>query len=147
MEISAPASQANRIIASFGSKIFVENLIYGTAGSYHNWAQWGSAICAAGNYTIAGGAAAHIVSDNGGQVAGELSTEAATITLVGTPHFSTAFALATNSSFIEYDSTNIVFSGPATGQRFAVNNLSGIYVPGGSLTFLPGDVARRRGPH
>ena len=63
------------------------------------------------------------------------------ITLVGTPHFSTAFALATNSSFIEYDSTNITFSGAATGQRFAVNNLSGIYVPGGSLTFLPGDVA------
>jgi hypothetical protein len=141
MEISAPASQANCIIASFGSKIFAENLIYGTAGSYHNWSQWGSTIAAAGNYTINGGAAAHIFSDNSGQSAGELSTLAATIALVGTPHFSTAFVYATNSSMIEFDSTNITFSGAATGSRYLVNHQSAIYVPSGSATYFPGDTA------
>jgi hypothetical protein len=64
-----------------------------------------------------------------------------TITLVGTPHFSTAFAMATNSSFIEFDSTNITFSGLATGPRFQVNNHSGIFVPSGDVNYFPGDTA------
>lgn len=141
MTLSAPASQANCIIAGFSSKIFVQNVVYGTAGAFHNWSQWGSTIAAAGDYTISGGAAGHIFSDNAGTVAGELSTSSATITLVGTPHFSTAFAYATNSSMIEFDSADVTFSGAATGSRFLVNNHSGIYVPSGSLTYFPGDTA------
>lgn len=141
MQLSAPASQASCIAAAFNAKVFVQNLVYGTAGSYHNWASWGSQIGAAGDYTISGGAACHMLCTNGGEAAGQLSTGLTTITLVGTPHFSSAFAQATNSAFMEYDSTTITWAGAATGVRFLVNNHSGIYVPSGTLTYFPGDTA------
>jgi hypothetical protein len=141
IQFSAPASQANCVLAAFGAKIFVQNVIYGTAGSFHNWASWGGVIAASGPYTISGGAAVHMLCANGGQATGQVSTGPTTITLVGTPHFSTAFAQATNASFIEYDSDNITWAGAATGSRFLVNNHSGIFVPAGGLNYFPGDTA------
>jgi hypothetical protein len=142
VQFNAPAAETSCVVAAFSSKVFVQNVIYGSAGYYHNWANWGAQIGVAGSYTISGGAARHLVAADGGQIAGQLYTGVTpTITLVGTPHFSTAFAYATNSSFLEFDSSIVTWSGTATGARFFVNNQSGIYVPNGTLTYFPGDTA------
>ena len=89
-----------------------------------------------GTYSIVGGAANHWYTFNGG----ELSISGGpTITLTGTPNFSTAFANFSTCSVIQAQS--ITFSGSATGKRFQGD---GCAVLRGSATpdaYYPGNAA------
>jgi hypothetical protein len=97
----------------------------------------GSQIVVSANYTISGGAASHWGATDGGNLS--VFPSGLTITLSGTPAFSSSFAYASRiSSMTVWGHT---FSGLATGQRYNVDGNSVIFVNTGGATYLPGNSA------
>ena len=84
------------------------------------------------NYTISGGASIHVYANSYGQIIQGTFT----ITLTGTPAFSSGFAYATDGGQINMPS--VTFSGSATGPRFVVSNLGNIKTGGAGTTYFPG---------
>lgn len=123
-----------------GSVYFTFNDIdLGATGlSFHLRADGNAILQALGDYEITGGADRHYVVTNGGRI---LLFAVMTVTLTGTPAFSSTFADATLLSTININSSNVTFSGAATGQRYNVTQNSLIHTNSGGATFLPGDVA------
>lgn len=93
-----------------------------------------SYIEAPNNYTISAGAQAHVVANGTGAIA---RINANTVTLSGTPNFSTAFAWGLRGGVVFVQPT---FSGSATGQRWLVGAGGGVETFGQTLnTYLPGN--------
>lgn len=72
-------------------------------------------IVATDGYSISGGAPIHFLAHTQGFIA----AGGRTITLIGEPHFSTAFAYATRGGNLE--AAQMTFEGTATGRRFYVD--------------------------
>lgn len=89
-----------------------------------------------GNYSITGGAQAHYSSSGALQVGGGV-----TITLVGTPAFSSAFCLTTTLGLVFFSATNATFTGSATGVRYVVSGNAVVSTNGAGSTYLPGNSA------
>lgn len=118
-----------------GSAITYNNLDFGAAsGGQITVLNVSSAICT-GNYSISGGAPWHWFGDSNSTI----SSDADTITLSGTPAFSTAFAFANGSAMLKLDANT--FSGSATGKRYQVQNGAVIFVNGAGTSYLPGNTA------
>ncbi|WP_193176004.1 DUF2793 domain-containing protein [Oricola nitratireducens] len=88
-----------------------------------------------GDYTISGGAARHWRVES----QGVLNLYGRTITLSGTPDFSSQFAYAVNGSKVICGAAT--FSGAATGARYFVGNQAGIFTNNAGTDYLPGDAA------
>ncbi len=97
--------------------------------NYNGW------IRADGNYTISASAQEHMRAANNAAIIMFNKT----VTLVGTPNFSTAYARAQNRGFIRND--GMTFSGAATGKRYSAEEQAGINTGGGGASYFPGDVA------
>jgi hypothetical protein len=96
----------------------------------------GAFVSIIGGYTISGGAAVHwqCTSCSG------LSVQSAlTITLTGTPAFSSEFALSRRAASLQCNLAT--FSGSATGTRYLADNNGVIFTNGGGANFLPGNAA------
>lgn len=118
-----------------GSAITYNNLDFGAAsGGQITVLNVSSAICT-GNYSISGGAPCHWFSDSNSTIL----SDADTITLSGTPDFSTAFAFAHGGAMLKLDGNT--FSGSATGKRYQVQNGAVIFVNGAGTSYLPGNTA------
>jgi hypothetical protein len=85
--------------------------------------------------TISGGANFHVLSAGGSKVFNNLNT----VTVTGTPAFSSDFISITDNSFASY--LNTTFSGAATGTRYSATNGGGINTGGGGANFFPGNAA------
>jgi hypothetical protein len=120
--------------ASSGSIRF-SLLTFGSCGSQQVRVTDGGRITATGNYGIDGGAGNHWSAVSNGIV----RVQSKTITLTGTPAFSTAFANADLSSTVLVNGNT--FSGSATGSRYAATNNAVISSGGGGATYLPGNAA------
>ncbi len=103
------------------------------AGS-HVVAFGGAYAYAAGSYTIAGGAYAHITAYD----CSHARIVGGTVTLTGTPAFSAAFAGASRDASLVI--VGVTFSGSATGKRYSATMNGSILTTSGE-TFLPGDAA------
>ncbi len=116
------------------------DMVFGTAALGQLHAEQGGVVEAGGNnYTISGGAPAHFQTAVGGRIIyNEVNT---TITLTGTPAFSTAFADIENNGVLYVPSANFTFMGAATGNRYLVNTNSTIETNSGSATYFPGNAA------
>lgn len=114
-------------------------LTYGAASAAHlNATGPGARVGVFASYTINGAAPKHVEALQGGHFA---QSSAATVTISGTPAFSSAFAFADRAGVIDYTVTP-TFSGAATGKRYQADRLSLINANGGaSATFFPGDSA------
>lgn len=97
----------------------------------------GGQIVINGSYSITGGGRTHFGSTIGGQIT---RGAASTITLVGTPAFSTAFAYADRTATLNLDSLTFAGTG-ATGSRYSVNLNAVIYTGGGGANYFPGNSA------
>lgn len=124
-----------------GTGIFVLNgasvtisggMDYGACAQAHITLNGGRFFNAAKNYTISGGAPSHINLD-GYSYSQVVSS---TITLSGTPAFSTAF-IQCSASFIQCNANT--FSGSATGARYSVTANGVIQTFGAGATYLPGN--------
>jgi hypothetical protein len=124
--------------ASSGSIRF-SLLTFGACGSQQLRVTDGGRISAAGNYAIDGGAGNHWSAVSNGIV----RVQSKTITLTGTPAFSTAFANADLSSTVLVNGNT--FSGAATGARYSATNNAVISSGGAGATYLPGNAAGSTG--
>ena len=92
-------------------------------------------IASSTSYTIAGGGGYHFQAANGGSI----TANASTVTVSGTPAFSSAFAISTNGSLLVCASTT--FSGSATGKRYELASHGIIQTAGAGASLFPGNAA------
>lgn len=93
-----------------------------------------------GNYTITGGATAH-ASVGSGRIDIGNAGNAMTVSLSGTPTFSTAFATVTDASNLFCPSNIVSFSGSANGPKYSGAGNGVFDTSGGGANFFPGSVA------
>lgn len=89
------------------------------------------------SYSVSGGAQSHLFS---GQVSTVFVAAGITVTLSGTPSFSTAFAEATSAANINTGGA-LTFSGSCTGKRYSSSLNAVIGTNGGGPNVFPGTVA------
>jgi hypothetical protein len=106
---------------------------YGANAGVQIRASAGSTITITANYTISGGASIHWQAIQAAQI---FSSGSRTVTLSGTPAFSTAFTTASTGGVITANGTT--FSGSGTGPSFAVSTNSIVNNPSASV--LPGSL-------
>ncbi len=124
------------IDAEFGGEIQTGvGIEFGAATIQHIQAGFCGRVILNSNYTILGGAPRHFLAS----ASGAISCAGKTITLTGTPAFSTTFADISKSSVLDYYSNT--FSGTATGVRYLINTNGVINTSGGGATYLPGNSA------
>jgi hypothetical protein len=119
------------ILANNGSAVEYKNIEFG-ACTWQMYASGGSIITATGNYSISGGGAHHAYAEMGSSI----TIFTRTLTITGTPAFSTAFAFGTRCGVVIC--TFNTYSGSATGKRYDAANGGGVVI--GADT-LPGNVA------
>lgn len=126
---------ASLVAAANNSLIQINGLMdFGACGGSHISAIRGSTVNIAANYNITAAAVKHINVESNSMVN---YTSASTVTITGTPAFSTAFASVSNSRL---DVTNATYSGSATGIRYALDNAATVR-GATSSTFFPGDAS------
>lgn len=120
-----------------GSQILIDGAMeYGAAGGPWQLQSDGfSYLQIAANYTISGGASAHVLASSGGTI---LFT-GLTVTLTGTPAFSSWFAAASYGGVIT--TAGMTYSGSATGSRYTAIGNGIINTNGGGATYFPGNSA------
>lgn len=121
------------------SSISFGAMVFGACTNYHVAASNGGNITAISAYTVAGSAAAHLITDANGVI----NVSGGVITLSGTPAFSGAFALAQRASVLQAIGTT--FIGSATGVRASATLNAVIYTAGGGATYFPGNAANSTG--
>lgn len=127
-------SSVQRLLAD-GSRLSYGTLTFGAATYAHvNALSGGKAECV-GPVTVSGNAALHLYAATGGEVV----MRGRTVTLVSTPSFSTAFALAEIAGRMMVDANT--FSGAAAGSRYIASLNGVIFVNGAGESYLPGTTA------
>lgn len=121
--------------ARAGGLIEFSNLRFGACASSHARSDSNGVIEGIGNYQISGGAVAHWSAAIGGVI----RVQSRTITLIGTPAFSTAFAVGLLGGIIAANSNT--FSGGANGQRYNLATNAALNTGGAGASYLPGDMA------
>lgn len=128
------SSGSHVAMRAIGGTIQFQNVRFGAGGIVHILSESAGKIFATGNYTVAGGSGQHWVSRTNSYI----ETATRTLTLSGTPHFSTSFAAVYDGTIFCDDMT---FSGSATGQRY-ICGLNGVIFTGvAGPNYLPGDTA------
>ena len=142
--LTVQSSVSNGLQSHYHGRIRFQNIDFSTCAAAHMLAARAGSIQSIGNYSIVGSAGMHVDAIQ----AGEIFIDAQpinyvgtaigfpTVTLTGTPNFSTAFARATNVSLCQIGA---VFSGTATGVRSQTNYLGSINIFGQGTTYLPGN--------
>lgn len=130
-------TSGNAIYVYNGTKVSLGVVRFGamtTSGIHVHAIGQGTSVTMSSNYTIASGCAAHVYAENGAYIT---LTPGITVTISGTPAFSTAFAVSTRFSAVL--AFSVTFSGAATGVRYIVSRLGLIDVNGAGASYLPGD--------
>ena len=131
--VTAPNGIARCVMATQNSLGYISNVDFGACGGYQIDASGG--VINLGSYSVSGSALVHWYAANGGAII----AAGVTVTITGTPAFSSGWSLCDVSSFMRVNANTFV--GSATGRRYYVAGLSFIYVNNAGATYLPGDVA------
>ena len=138
--VGSTLNQGNGLVASTGSSIAFDHVIFGAAQTAHVQSTGGQifttgASAGAGQpYTVSGSAIYHWISG----FSGLIDAFGSTITLTGTPNFSSQFASAQAGQIL---CPGCSFVSTATGQRFQCLFGGIINTNGGGINFLPGNSA------
>lgn len=130
------ASSGDGITCGGGTTALGSGMVFGTCAGAHMYANNG-VFSIGNNYTINGGAASHLRVYN----VGKFIFGNGVGTLTGTPAFSTSFVDGNISSMINMSVGGFTYSGAATGVRFVIDNLTGIFGTGGNVNYFPGNAA------
>jgi len=130
------ASQSVGVRVTVNAVVYLFNVEFGACAAGHLFCNAAGEILIWTNYTISGGAPNHYAVQFGSVIAtiGNL-----TITVTGTPNFSSAFASAGNGATVQVGGST--FSGSATGARYSVTKNGVIDTSGGGANFFPGNAA------
>lgn len=135
--VQALQMQANGTCISLegpGTALEIGPVVFGATTGHHIVADKLSVVRLRSSYAIAGGAQSHVAATRGGIVH---YSNSPTVTLSGTPSFSTAFARAENNGILHRASAT--FSGSATGNRYSATTGGIINVNGGGASVFPGN--------
>lgn len=131
---------ANGLIAVSGAQIVFSNssypVVFGAITGNQIQVATGGTIDAAGNYSITGGASAHMNSSAPGSI---IDISEWTVTLTGTPAFGSAFVKTSLLGCVR--AASVTFTGSATGVRYNATGNSVITGSGGVTTYFPGNSA------
>lgn len=118
-----------------GAKVAYSNLNFGACAGAHMAANTGGAFECGASYTISGSATSHFA----GSIDGLWNIFFATVTLTGTPAFSSGTILLLTGSLASMFS--VTFSGAATGKRYDVqgNSVLQSFGAGTASTYFPGN--------
>jgi hypothetical protein len=125
------------ILVDNGSVVYYGNVNFGACGTYHIVAVRAGKAFFDQNYTISAGAGAHLATDRMGLISVSV---AITVTLSGTPNFSTAFAYATMGGVL-FEGGYMTFSGSGTGVYYSASLNAVINTNGAGATHFPGNSA------
>lgn len=123
------------LYANQGGRISISNVRFGTSTNFHASTGTRGNLYTHGNYSIVGNATVHWRIG----FFGMLYTVGATITMVGTPAFSSVFAQVYSSGQI--NCASMTFSGSVSGKRYDCSLRGYINTGGAGTTYLPGTVA------
>ena len=128
---------ANGLSASSGLATVNTGVTFGACpGGNHIIADGPSRLSVIGGYSITGGASTHLTVTGAGEIDWN---GAGTVTLTGTPAFSTAFA---NGDYGGQIISFVAYSGAATGTRFKVQRNSQILTGlTANMNYFPGNAA------
>lgn len=104
-------------------------------GGSHIRSDIGSYIAAGASYSIVGAAPIHINATQNGV----FNSPSITVTVSGTPAFSTAFAVASGGGQI--GAASVTYTGAATGPRYSATLNGVINTGGGGANYFPGNSA------
>lgn len=134
MRLSSTGGGSSYLISASGNTVISFGHMQFGQAFIHIYSALGAYVTNNGPYEIIAGAARHLWAFWGGQI----YLGSGTVTLSGTPAFSTAFAAANDGGRI---SAFVTFSGSATGTRYNVT-LNGVAaVSGGAGSYFPGNAA------
>ncbi|EGP07798.1 hypothetical protein CSIRO_2393 [Bradyrhizobiaceae bacterium SG-6C] len=108
---------------------------YGAAVTAHVWIEQNAYVEFTASYTISGGATRHLFATTGGIFV----CSAKTVTITGTPAFSSAFVVGSRTGVFNLPGNT--YSGSATGSRYIVSFNAVVDVGGGGVNYLPGNAA------
>ena len=134
-DVQIQSTQRSGLLTRANGTISFSGIRFGAVQSYHMYADDQGYIRCEGNYAIVGGGMGHMGAGGG---AG-LRCQNKTVTLIGTPNFSTVFAEAAINGFLIVNGNT--YSGSATGKRYQANQSGTILTNGAGATYLPGSVA------
>ena len=123
------------LVALLGGHIQFGNIRFGSCGGVHVRAEIGGLVEAVGDYSIVAAAASHFSTG----LAGVIRVMSQSVTLTGTPAFSSAFAQGTTGG--QTVLVGNTFSGAATGKRYDVILNAAVNVGGAGVNYLPGSAA------
>ena len=122
--------------AGVGAIVYLrEDIEFGISSSYHIVSSTAAAITIASDWKISGNAAGALYTDGGGVI----SMVGRRLTLSGTINFSTAFAVASATGYI--NTSGFTYAGAATGMRYSIYLNGAIYTAGGGANYFPGNAA------
>lgn len=124
-------------INEYGTGIIGNGVRFGATATAHVWVHDNAAkaYLLGAAYEIFGSAPEHIFVNMGG-----CFLESCTVTLTGTPAFSSGFIAAINGGAVQSPVTSSnVFTGAATGPRYSANTNGVINTFGGGATYFPGN--------
>lgn len=124
------------VVSDASAWVVMDGVVFGAAtGNLHVQAENGGIAEFVSNYDIVGGAAVHIYSVTGGKI---LYTGGQTVTITGTPAFSSFFAGADTLGLIS--ASSITYSGSTTGARWNTANRGTLSIGGANPnTYFPGN--------
>jgi len=126
---------SNGLMQALAGNINYQNVDFGSCNGAHIWCGPSGLFRSTGPTSISGGGTMHWHAEGGGKIL----DRGVTITLTGTPAFSSSFANAVTGGLLSVGANT--FSGSATGKRYDVLNGGMIEVYGASTTYLPGSTA------
>jgi len=106
---------------------------YGAATAAHVWTEQNAYVEFTANYTISGGGTRHLFATTGAVIV----CSSRTVTLTGTPAFSTAFIVGSRCSVFNLNLNT--YSGSATGARYLLTYNAIADVAGAGASYLPGN--------
>lgn len=142
MASPAAGNDGVAVYAFTGATInLVGGTLYGACTAAHLGADSRSTIAVVGSYTIQGNSGVHYRTTSGAGIFVANDGNPLTVSIIGTPSFSTAFALGTTLSYLSCPSSKVAFAGSATGVRYSGDTNSVIKTAGGGANFFPGSSA------
>lgn len=135
--LKAAGSAGSDLLVNTGATVYANNIVFNTATSMHMDAYYNGIIVLNGNTTITGNAVGHYHAHLGGVIVDQGNT----VTITGTPAFSSFFAGVAGPGTLAVAGTT--YSGAATGRKWLAHNNGFVDegLTGCGANFFPGDSA------
>lgn len=139
LQASGTTAGGSGLVAAQAGTITFDDVVFNACAVAHIFTSFGAQIRAGTKYQITGGAQQHILATSGSTVIQSPITSDVAITLTGTPAFSANFVESWGLGYVY--APRSIFTGAASGARYAAHNNGVIDTNGKTATYFPGNAA------